>query len=76
MFNPNRINGFSKLLGVTLLSAALFGCGNDDKAAAPDAKADAKLSPSLPLLNILPWMQCVKVPSKSLVQQVIKKVRT
>ncbi|AKG07358.1 ABC transporter substrate-binding protein [Moraxella bovoculi] len=42
MFNPNRINGFSKLLGVTLLSAALFGCGNDDKAAAPDAKADAK----------------------------------
>lgn len=42
MFNPNRINRFSKLLGVTLLSAALFGCGNDDKAAAPDAKADAK----------------------------------
>ena len=42
MFNPNRINGFSKLLGVTLLSATLFGCGNDDKAAAPDAKADAK----------------------------------
>lgn len=42
MFNPSRINGFSKLLGVTLLSAALFGCGNDDKAAAPDAKADAK----------------------------------
>lgn len=42
MFNPNRINGFSKLLGVTLLSAALFGCGNDDKAAAPDAKTDAK----------------------------------
>ena len=42
MFNPNRINGYSKLLGVTLLSATLFGCGNDDKAAAPDAKADAK----------------------------------
>ena len=42
MFNPNRINGFSKLLGVTLLIATLFGCGNDDKAAAPDAKADAK----------------------------------
>lgn len=44
MFNPNRMNGLSKLMGVTLLSAALFGCGGEDKAAAPaaDAKAETK----------------------------------
>ncbi|MDO4440867.1 MAG: ABC transporter substrate-binding protein [Moraxella sp.] len=43
MFNPNRMNGLSKLMGVTLLSAALFGCGGEDKAAAPAAaKAETK----------------------------------
>lgn len=42
MFNPNRVHGFSKLLGVTLLTAALFGCGGEDKKAAEGAKVDAK----------------------------------
>lgn len=44
MYNPNRVNGFAKLLGVTLLSAALFGCGNNNQAASTstDAGVDAK----------------------------------
>lgn len=35
MFNPNRMNGFSKLLGMTLLGAVLFGCGDNKTASTP-----------------------------------------